>query len=247
MSSDQQVIFASVAAVIVALINGIFAIIIELIKIRAEREKARLTKGQEILVPEEYKFRGRSPKPNWRRIVIRVFVFTAVGGLIGYISGSRIASTFPPPTPTPTQLVSVMFSTATTPTTETPTPAPTLTVTPTPILCPNVQISSSLELHLATGVGQRKDSNEKGEIVLTPDDIAGLSNLSGQAILTNANGCTCNWQGRMGVDNSWESINSRAGDCSFSIELPDQAMTIHLLLTIGNRQSKLFTIKVSDQ
>jgi hypothetical protein len=143
-----------------------------------------------------------------------------------------IALTTPTGSPTPTN---------------TPIPSPTaLPETPTPPLCPNVQISSCLELVLAPGAGQvKKCPTANGIILLAPAEIEGLVNLQGRAILTDTNGCTCDWQGRIGAGGSWQSINSPLGDCRFSIGLPVPVTIIHLQLTVG-QQRKDFIVKVEQ-
>ena len=80
-------------------------------------------------------------------------------------------------------------------------------------------------------------------ISLTYGEIDKLVNLAGRAELTGTNvaDCTCYW-----VDSSGQPINSPIGDCSFSIELPDQVTVIRLRLTVGRDggPTRLFTLRV---
>lgn len=151
----------------------------------------------------------------------------------------------PTPTPTSTPTLTSTFAPSPTPMpTSTPTPTPTLPPTPTPD-CSGIQVAY-LELHLLTDQNVRsakKYPDSKGEIMLMPSEIDGLSNLLGRAELTVTaklpsatvpEGCTCYWEGWTEVTSCWTTITSTIGNCSFSIEpLPALVETIALSLTIG--------------
>lgn len=149
----------------------------------------------------------------------------------------------PTPTSSPTGTLSPTPTLTISPPTQTSTPTPTLTPTPTPD-CRDVKVSY-LELFPSTERTQIEYPDKNDAIDITIEDIDGLQNLSGEAVLTNTNlidGCTCNWLRK--VDDSWEPINSQIGSCSFLIEVPDPVMVMHLRLTVGG-QTKLI-VKIQE-
>lgn len=153
------------------------------------------------------------------------------------------STSVPIATYTPLQTLTPTFTIA-----PSPTLSPTLTITPIPTPdCRGVQISKSLELDLATKLGQKKDPDGKGVIVLTPDDLDKLQTLDGRAIHTEtdvADGCVCEWHGQVNGSDI-PAKQSPIRDCRFSIDLGERPTTISLWLTVG-AQVKLFTIKVGQ-
>jgi hypothetical protein len=110
----------------------------------------------------------------------------------------------------------------------------------------DIQVSPCLELDLVTGTGQEVCPNDNGVIVLASGSLDRQSNLSGRAMLTHANGCTCEWEGQT-ESNPLKRLHGPTQDCSFSFELPDKpAATHYLTLTVGERR-RLFTISVQGQ
>jgi len=125
-----------------------------------------------------------------------------------------------------------------------PTPPPIPTPPPTPD-CRDIQVSSYLELDLATGTRQRSP-DASGVVVLTTEEISGLVDLSGRAILAgpNVKDCTCYWEvPTEATPDPWKSVNGLPEDCSFRVDLPTEVMTLRL--TIGERVT-LFTVKVHE-
>jgi len=183
-----------------------------------------------------------------RRVQVSIAIVTSL--LI--ISVLSIPETgIPIPTPTATGTPTSTTTPTSTPTltippptqTSTPTLTPTLTPTPTPD-CRGVQVAY-LELFPSTERAQREYPDKNDAIDITIEDIDGLQNLFGEAVLTNTNlidGCTCNWLRKVG--DSWEPIDSQIGGCSFLIEVPDQVTVMHLWLTVGG-QTKLI-VKIQE-
>jgi tetratricopeptide (TPR) repeat protein len=124
---------------------------------------------------------------------------------------------------------------------QTRTPATELSSTPAPD-CRDVRVAY-LELDLATGTGQRKDPDQRGVVILTPDEIGNLAALSGRAILTgtNADDCACAWEGWTNRTGEWEPIGSI--DCNFSIQISDVVVVVYLKLELGG-EYHLFTLRV---
>jgi len=157
-------------------------------------------------------------------------------------------------TPTPTH---TPLPTPTSTHTPVPTPMPTLmpsvtpTITPTPTPdCRGVQVSC-LELVLVDSSGQptnQRYPGQNGEIVIAPSQIVG--NLQGQAVLTGTNvaDCTCDWMGKTNGVSSMQPISSLMGNCTFSIDLPDQVTVINLMLTVGGGSGPIesFKVKVNE-
>jgi hypothetical protein len=145
--------------------------------------------------------------------------------------------------------VAPLLTPTSTPTlTPTPTRTPTMTPTPTPT-CPDIQ-KSCLELVLTTNTNHLTCATGNPLVILIkPEDIQGMVDLKGKAIdstgkalISGVDGCTCEWQGKVGAD-PLKPINSTE-DCGFSIGLPTGVNSILLRLTVVGQPFKDFLIKI---
>ena len=152
------------------------------------------------------------------------------------------------PSPTPTwTLTPTPTATSTFTPTPTPTLTPTLTHTPT-LTCPDIQ-ESCLELVLTTNTNYLTCATGNPLMILIkPGDIQGMVDLkgkavdsTGQALISGADRCACQWQGKVGAD-PLKPIDSTE-DCGFFIGLPGNINSILLRLTVGQR-TKDFLIKI---
>jgi len=115
------------------------------------------------------------------------------------------------------------------------------------IVKPGLQVSPCLELDLVTGIGQQICPNDDGVLILPPDSLVGLQNLSGRAILAHANGYPCEWKGQTREGNPLTKLHGLALECNFSFELPEKPTTAYYLTLVVGEQYKLFIIDVEGQ
>ena len=238
MNENSEVIQV-ISVIVVALIGGLSPIIVELIRAKASQKEKQVDIPNGIVVPEGYRYHTPTkPKVNLKRI----FGFTILGGIVGYIIIFIIPNVSHLITPTPTQmpvaisptpksLSDVQLSTATN----------TVFSTENPVSeCQQIQIPSCVELALATNPQQNKCLNENGEILITLGDIADMQELSGWMDIGD---CTCKWEWKAKNRNLEDEFIGSSNNCHFSVPLSDEVSVIYLTLTIAD-QPKLYKIVI---